>query len=78
MTDLTNWTKTDKRTLTHNIIPQTKIQLKSPHPYLKNNPRRFQVMIKGQWITDYNGQHGPISEFRTLESAIERVQGMLK
>jgi hypothetical protein len=75
---LVNWTKKDKRTLVHKTEPNTQIQLKSAHPYLRHNPARYTVMVKGLWVTDYNGQRGPITEFRSLLAAIDKADKLLE
>lgn len=74
---LANWTKKDRRTLVHKTVPNTRVQLGDPHPYLRHNPRRFTVMVRGQWVTDYNGQHGPITNFKTLEAAIKKANELI-
>lgn len=67
----------DNKTLTHRTIPNTKIQVKTPHPYLRDRRVRYTVMVEGKWLTDYNGQRGPISEFKSLNSALEAAEKKL-
>jgi hypothetical protein len=69
----------DNRVLTHRTIPNTKIQIKTPHPYLRDRRIRYLVMVKGQWITDWRRYGvGPISEFKSLTSALEAAEKKIK